>query len=837
MTRNTIRKRKQQAEKARHRAASAAPKWATVGALVASATFAGKPVFAAQTLTAPADQNHAAARAADTHRFDIPPGPLADAIALLAQQAGVTVTFQIDSLGMIHSPGVTGRFTVDEALAALLTGTGARVRRTSTTTAVIELDTLADSVSVTAGAPIVSSPKYSVPVKDIPQTIDVIPRAAMEQQGVTTLSEALRNVPGITLQAGEGGASSNTAGDMFNMRGFNASNSLFVDGVRDDGLVNRDVFNIEQVEVFMGPTGSDVGRGTAAGYVNMQTKTPRPVASASAILSAGSANQRRTTFDVNQPLAFGSTDSWLSKSAVRLNAMWQDSGVPGRDDVKLGSKAIAPSLALGLGTATRVNVSAQVLRQNNVPDYGLPSSAWLADTLAPTVVHAPANVDQENYYGSPAYDFDRGEQNNVLGRVEHDLGNGVTIRNQSRFNESHRRAVVTSIANVAAYNPVTNMVTVSRQGNDRDNRIFSNQTSVTDRVVTGSIQHALSAGVEYTYEQQYAPALGSVGTRAPVNLFAPNPNDPIAGYAPAPTGASTKGWTNTIALYGFDTVDLTPNWQVSGGVRVERYDSQYLAIDATGSTTTRAGVRDVIASGRAAVVYKINANGNVYVAFGSSVTPPGTANFTLSTQVNNQNNPNLKPQQSRNFEVGSKWDLASGRLQLTGAVFHTINKNVIYTADATAIPPIFNQDDGQRVNGATLGATGRVTDRWQVMASVSYLDSRLESQGATNSNRLVLTPVFSGSLWTTYALWRGLTVGGGFRATGDVFVNTANTIRSPGYHLIDALAEYAVNAHLSVRMNVYNVADAVYVRNVNNNGGRYNPGTPRSVLASAAVKF
>ena len=118
------------------------------------------------------------------------------------------------------------------------------------------------------------SPKYQVPLRDIAQTIAVIPRAVMEEQGATTLSEALRNVPGITLQAGEGGGSSNTAGDMFNMRGFNASNSLFVDGVRDDGLISRDVFNLEQVEVFLGPTGSDIGRGTAAGYVNMTTKAP-----------------------------------------------------------------------------------------------------------------------------------------------------------------------------------------------------------------------------------------------------------------------------------------------------------------------------------------------------------------------------------------------------------------------------------------------------------------------------------------------------------------------------------------------------------------------------------
>src|SRR6185436_5534084 len=138
---------------------------------------------------------------------------------------------------------------------------------------------VSEVVEVSGRAPTVSSPRYTVPLRDIAQTVALIPRAVIEEQGATTLSEALRNVPGITLQAGEGGGASSTAGDMFNMRGFNAANSLFVDNVRDDGLISRDVYNLEQVEVFMGPTGSDVGRGTAAGYVNMQTKTPHLPAS------------------------------------------------------------------------------------------------------------------------------------------------------------------------------------------------------------------------------------------------------------------------------------------------------------------------------------------------------------------------------------------------------------------------------------------------------------------------------------------------------------------------------------------------------------------------------
>src|SRR5262245_54518203 len=177
------------------------------------------------------------------------------------------------------------------------------------------------------------------------------------------------------MQAGEGGGASNTSGDMFNMRGFNAANSIFVDGVRDDGLMSRDVFNLEQVEVFMGPTGSDVGRSTAAGYVNMETKAPHLPAAHSAQINLGSSDRRRVSLDTNAPLSFGSTGGWWSRSAVRLNALWQDTGVPGRDLVDLESGGIAPSIAFGIETPTRVMASAQFVRQDNVPDYGVPGSA------------------------------------------------------------------------------------------------------------------------------------------------------------------------------------------------------------------------------------------------------------------------------------------------------------------------------------------------------------------------------------------------------------------------------------------------------------------------------
>jgi catecholate siderophore receptor len=771
-------------------------------------------------------------------QYAIDPGPLGDLLQRFAQVSGVKVTLALESLAAIQSGGVSGHLSVEEALDQLVAGTSLSVRLASPGVAVIDIAEQAESVEVTAAAPGVQSPKYQVALRDIAQTIAVIPRSVMDEQGATTLSEALRNVPGITLQAGEGGGSSNTAGDMFNMRGFNASNSLFVDGVRDDGLISRDVFNLEQVEVFLGPTGSDIGRGTAAGYVNMTTKTPQAGSAYSATFSAGTAEQSRLSADVNWGRPADQQGSWASRSALRLNMLWQDSGVPGRDEVTHESRAVAPSLALGLGTTTRVTLAAQIVRQDNVPDYGIPGAAWLDEPLTPTTERATSPVDQSNFYGSIGYDYDNARQNSYTARVEHDVNRHLTLRNQTRYNQTHREAIVSVAQNVAAFNPVTNLVTISRQGNERENNVVSNQTSMSARFSTGGLRHATSAGIEVTAEEQFAPTLTGLGTRAPIDIFHPNPRDPVIGFAPGRSGAFSRGDSRTVAFYGFDSVELNDRWQVSGGLRWEHYDTRFESKDAAGLTTAELDGADGLVSGKASLLYRISNAGNAYVAYGTSVTPPGNANFTLSTQPNNQNNPNVDPQESTNIEVGTKWDFGNGRLSLNSAAFRTKNTNVIFTVDATAVPPIYNQDDGQLVRGVTVGAMGRLTERWELFANVGFLDSEQQTQNAANDRRqLTLTPRWSSSIWSTYRFPVGLSFGGGIRHTDDVWINAANTIRSPGYHVVDALAEYEVNEHLSLRLNIYNLTNESYIRNVNNNGGRYNPGHPRSALLTSHVTF
>jgi catecholate siderophore receptor len=546
----------------------------------------------------------------------------------------------------------------------------------------------------------------------------------------------------------------------------------------------------------------------------------------------------RVTGDFNWAAPSTAAGNWFAKAAVRVNALWQDGGVPGRDVVHNETRAVAPSVAFGLGTPTRVTLAAQFVRQDNLPDYGIPGAAWEEEPLTPATIQPSDPVEQSNYYGTRDFDYDEASQNSYTARLDHDVTRTLTLRNQTRYNRTHREAVVSAIQNVAAYNPLTDLVTVSRQGNERENRIVANQTSLVDRFSTGRLRHAVSAGVEYISEEQFTPTLGGTGTRAPVDIYAPDVHSVVTGFAPARTLANSMGHTATVGLFAFDTVDLSGRWQVSGGLRWEHYDTDFTSVDAAGLVTTDISGSDGLVSGKAGVVYRAAPGGNLYFSYGNMATPPGSANFALSSQPNNQNNPNVEPQRSSNYEVGTKWDILDGRLSLSGAVFHTVNENVIFTVDATAVPPIYNQDDGQRVDGVTAGATGRISGRWEVLASVAYLNSEQQTQNdANDGNRLTLTPELSGNVWTTYRLPAGFRVGGGVRFTSEVFINAANTIRSPGYHLIDGLVEYDVNTQLTLRLNLYNLTDRSYIRNVNNNGGRYNPGTPLSATITSGFRF
>ena len=201
----------------------------------------------------------------------------------------------------------------------------------------------------------VSSAKYTQPLVDTPQTISVIKKELLKEQGATSLTEALRNTPGITLQLGENGNTS--AGDSFQMRGFDTKNSIYVDGIRDIGAVSRDIYNLEQIEVVKGPSGAEAGRGGAGGYINLVSKLPHLENSQEVSATYNTAEHARLTADINQALSEG--------SALRLNVMGQQGGVDGRDYVENNGYAIAPSIAFGLDSDTRFYLYSQPLYTTN----------------------------------------------------------------------------------------------------------------------------------------------------------------------------------------------------------------------------------------------------------------------------------------------------------------------------------------------------------------------------------------------------------------------------------------------------------------------------------------
>lgn len=676
----------------------------------------------------------------------------------------------------------------------------------------------------------VTSLKFTEPLRDTPQTVVVIPQEVYSQQGASSLSDVLRNTPGITFAAGEGGSAASTAGDAFYMRGFDTSNAIFVDGVRDVGAYTRDVFNIEQVEVAKGPAGSDVGRGASSGYVNLATKTPRAEDFASGTLAFGfdetdSEPRQRATLDVNRQLP----NAPVKGTALRLNAVWQDSGVAGRNVVENQSWSVAPSLSLGLGSPTRAMFTYQHTKQDNTPDYGLPGAAFPGNLYSP----APPPIDRGTFYGFTS-DYDRVTNDTAMARFEHVFQNGSIVSNQTRYGATEREAIVTTPGtSPTAYSAATGLLTRSRQGNRRATDILSNQTNLLARVVTGRVTHDVSGGVELTRENAYTPSFTSVSL-TPIPVRESNPNA-VPGAAPLRSGATADTRIDSAALYAFDTIKLTDHWQINGGGRLERYRISYVSAATTGVPTVLEAERNA-ATWKSGLVFKPTTHGSIYLAYGVSEKPPGS-DYTLSSTGGNQNNPDTTPQRTDNAELGAKWDFAGGRLSATAAVFRTENDKTVYTDPVLGSIPAGRQ----RVEGAELGLSGRITSTWLIFAGFAYLDSEyITGTAAQSGTGLPLVPKVSGNLWSTYRLPFGLTLGGGAQYVGEAnrLQNTAGApVTMPAYWLFNVLASYEVNSRLSVRVNVNNLFDEEYVQSYNNNGGRFSPGAPRAYLLTASWKF
>ena len=695
-----------------------------------------------------------------------------------------------------------------------------------------------------------SSPKFTKPVLDTPQTISVIKEQVIEEQNATTLQEALRNTPGVTVLLGENG-NSNAKDNIF-MRGFDASGSIFLDGVRDLGSAVRDTFNIEQIEVLKGASGSEYGRGAAAGTVNLSTKTPKLDNAGEARVSAGSASNKRATLDLNR--AFSET------GAFRLNLMAQDSGVAGRDFVKNKGYGLAPSVAFGLGTPTRVIADLIHVRFNNRPDGGVPTvglPGYYNAALAGAGVRGIRSVDPSNFYGSLS-DYSKTKADQATLRVEHDFSPDTTLRNVTRAGRSNIDQLITGVSGVVSdtvgsntvprLDPATWTASRSRQLRWQENTLVTNQTNVTTKFSTGAVQHAFSGGLELIHEKQTTRGRAGAGTMAPANLYAPNVNDLIAGMAVVDSGQVSKGTTNTVALYAFDSMTLSPQWQLDAGLRADRYrttNDNVTAPDAAGAQTrTHLKASDTLLSGKLGVIFKPAPNGSVYASVSTSQLPPGGSNFTLSATEGNINNAAMDPSKATNLELGTKWEVLDKRLLLTGALFRTTVNNDLGAVDA--VTGEVTQFGKKRVQGLELSAVGQITPAWHLSTGLASMSTKVSEGTATQTGSAInWSPKLTFTAWTTYSFDNGLTVGGGARYMDSMVRSISNTataattnmLSTPDYWVFDAYLGYKVNKNVDLQLNVYNLANKKYIASLNNSGARYIPGATRSVLLTANIKF
>ncbi|MBS0658904.1 MAG: TonB-dependent siderophore receptor [Verrucomicrobia bacterium] len=666
--------------------------------------------------------------------------------------------------------------------------------------------------------PEVSSSKFTEPVRNLPQTITIIPRKVIEEQNALNLRDVLRNVPGITFQAGEGGGG--LPGDSFTLRGFSATGDISVDGIRDNAAYSRDAFNIEQVEVIKGPASVYAGRGATSGGINLVTKSPTKQASYQASGSVGTDGYYRATADLNQPIAA----SPIPGTALRLNAVYQQAGYPGRDVVESKRYAVNPVVAFGLGTSAKLTLGYLYMRQDNVPDYGLP---WGVYPGYPTGAYqANPPVPQNTFYGLRNYDFEVVEQNVATAQLDLVFSPSLRLSTIARYADTRRSSAIT------APRPPNRQL----QLRDMENENFDSQTTLNAAFETGPLKHALVGGIDLSHQATFNRNAANTANQPPITVAAANPNDAPRG--PIPRLATPYNHTSVlgVAAYAFDTVKLGERWEFSAGLRFDHLDTHFRGADGARLART-----DNVFSWRAGVVYKPTGNGSIYASFGTAFKPvvdAGNTGSGLSTTPTAANNVNLSPEKTRNYEVGTKWDVLEGKLSLTAALFRTEKTNA---QSRTTTNDAFTLSGKQIVQGVELGVAGHLTKDWSIFGGYAFLDSSIpKSRNPVEEDRaLTLTPRHSATLWTTYQLPKGFSVGLGAQYTDSVIrsrnATTGVELSIPGYTLYNAMIAWEPNKHVVFRLNGENLGDKFYVDRVG--GGHYVPGPRRQIIFSTTVKF
>lgn len=657
--------------------------------------------------------------------------------------------------------------------------------------------------------------KLTEPLLDTPRTVTTVPKEVLEDQKVTSLRDLARTTPGVTIGTGEGG---NAFGDVLFIRGFKSSNDAYIDGIRDPGVVVRENFMIEQVEILKGPSSSISGRGTTGGAINVVTKKPQGEDFAEVSTTIGTDSTRRVTADINE--AFNDT------FAIRANGMWQESDVAGRDDVYDDRWGGAISAMWKPSDSFRLTADYYHLDISAMPDWGVP---WDGTNGRP---YTESGLPRDTFYGVLSRDFLDGNQDIATLTAEIAISDNAVLTSKLRYGETLNHYIVSIPRITDSMDPDApngEQVSVGAQSRKQSNQIVANQTDITTRFLTGGVHHTLVTGVEVSresisrrnYQGLDLETFGADTTDGCfVSIF--NPDTTSCGLAGTPTlQRQADVQVDTKSIYLLDTMRFGPQWMFTGGVRIDDYE---IELD-NYSSNTSLDRQDTMFNWNAALTYKPASNGSIYFAYGTSTNPvgeeldaggsayggltPGTAPFA--------------PERNKAYELGTKWELFDRNLLVSAALFQTTKENA-REATGRGANEVVTDSGEYRVRGIELSAAGKLTDALSIYGGLVLMDSEvLESRDPNNiGEKFANIAHTTFTMMAKYQLTDKLAVGGQATYQGEINAGSlaANGNVLPSYWRFDAMAEYQLTENIEIQVNGLNLTDET------NYDALYRSGTP-----------
>lgn len=663
-----------------------------------------------------------------------------------------------------------------------------------------------------------ANPKFVKPLLDTPKSVTAITKEQIQESGATSLREVMRQQPGVTLGTGEGG---NAFGDRIFIRGFDARNDVFIDGLRDPGVISRETFAVEQLEVVKGPSSTIGGRGTTGGSVDIVTKTPTDKSFIKGEGSLGTDNYRRLTADVNQVIS--------DRFAVRFNGLIHDTDVAGRKEVF--DKRYGGAVAAQIKPADdwKITLDYYHLNTDAMPDWGIPY-----DTRA----GAPFNVPRDTFYGIVGRDYWKTNADIGTVRVEGKLNSNLKLDVRTRYGVTGNDYVISAPEGV---NLTALTVGSNAKTREQTNKYGGIQANLIYDLDSSFGQHTFVAGTEISREKVFNRAPGVNPRSITQPIYNPNPNYPWTGQITGGTSISDTT-VDTRAFYLSDTLELSDQWQVSGGIRYDQYDiGAYSGPGDYSATANRATYEKGFVNWNVGLVYKPVPYASLYGAVSTSSNPPGEQIDGGTSAGYGGLAPGYaqySPERNTNFEIGTKWQLFDRRLNVNAAIFYTLKDEMLVNSGTR-----YSNGGSARSAGFEIGVAGNITDEWSVTGGYTYLDAKVTDNPlnpSVKNKNLANIAKHSLLLQTKYQVTEAFSIGGSANYRSEVYGGTfeALSTKVPSYWRFDLMSEYKINQNASLRLNILNLTDETYYDTLYRSASPFTYVAPgRSAMMSLAVTF